>query len=201
MSGVESMITDYPLVVKDSTKTINYILPQNVSNEEFPELLNRYIQQKQALVVVWQMQSIIWGKYDNGTIKLLEGQDELNPDYLQEMRIFNEKEELYLRKEGEEIEGRYICDEGSERCEYIDDASWFWGEAKDSATDRVKLTDSERRISLELPVAPTGAKHYLLKTRNYIAPASNGQYGYTDYRFLGIIPENGGGNNVGNSSI
>lgn len=193
MSSLESTITEYPLAVKDSTKTISYILPQKVSNEEFPELLTRYMQQEQALVAVWQMQSIIWGRYENGAIKLLEEQDGVNPDYLQEIRIFNDKEELYLRKEGEEIEGRYICDEGSERSEYIDDASWFWGEASDTVSEHVKLTDSERRISMEIPVIPTGAKHYLLKTRNYIAPASNGQYGYIDYRFLGIIPENGGG--------
>ena len=143
-----------------------------------------------AIIVVWQMQSILWGRFKNGRIIWADEKDVFEEGWL-ELRVFNGMEELHLRRKGSELVGRYRSDNGEEACEYVDSFSRFWGEntTKDIKTEAgfVRLQDDQRKLKLNIPVSDTTSKWYGLLTRNYVTTNDvNGQAGYTDYRFVDI---------------
>lgn len=140
-----------------------------------------------ASVVAWQVHRIVWGRWQDGGIVLADG-SELDIVLMQEMRIFNETEELHLHKRGDGFAWRYIDDESGESSEFIDSASRLWGKKTSEAVDGfVRLADRARKISMVVPTEANG-EFYELMTRNYIAyDAMTGQAGYGDYRFLRIV--------------
>ena len=60
-----------------------------------------------AIFVAWQIQNIVWGKFDGGKIS---SRSELTPEYWLECRFFNADAELHLKRVGKNLRGRYICD-------------------------------------------------------------------------------------------
>ena len=143
-----------------------------------------------AIIVVWQMQSILWGRFKNRRIIWADEDDVFEEGWL-ELRVFNGMEELHLRRKGSELVGRYRSDNGEEACEFVDSFSRFWGEntTKDIKTEAgfVRLQDDQRKLKLNIPVSDTTSKWYGLLTRNYVTTNDvNGQAGYTDYRFVDI---------------
>jgi len=75
------------------------------------EALEKFLHEKfsQAIFVVWQVQSIIWGKLDGEKLLLKDNQPPNFDDWL-ECRIFNRQAELHLKRAGQNFVGRYICD-------------------------------------------------------------------------------------------
>lgn len=157
--------------------------------QDLLRLIGEYFH-KDAYIVLWQMHSIVWGKYENNAV-VWSDEDDVFEDGWQELRVFNEMEELHLYRKGAELTGRYRCDEGEETCEYVDSFSRFWGKnvcaSENAGTGFVKLQDSDRKLKMMIPVSDGNAKWYGLLTRNYVTTNDvNGQAGYTDYRFVKI---------------
>ena len=154
-------------------------------------LLQTYMKQD-AYIVCWQIQRIIWGEWKQSQVTLSDG-SELNENKLLEIRIFNEKEELHLiRQQGCYI-GRYLIDNCGEDSTYVDSLSRFWGIKEKSADGYVTLRDAERFLTLTIPCQDIQAQYFGLVTRNYIvADDLTGQAGYCDYRFVRIVPAEGG---------
>ena len=154
------------------------------------QLLLEKLFHKDASVVLWQMQSILWGKWDKNGFEWADA-DDVFPEGWLEIRVFNEKEELHLYNNGKELYGRYRSDEGETGCEYVDSFARMWGK-HDSNNANVKagfvcLKDAQRKMAMTVPAADNSAKRYGLLTRNYVtANEVNGQAGYTDYRFVKI---------------
>ena len=145
---------------------------------------------KAALFVAWQIQSIVWGIFDGEKILLKENAAPDIDDWL-ECRVFNENEELHLKRDGKIFVGRYIRDEDGSGDFFVDSFSRLWGERdeKFSAGDWITLTDAPRKISMTLPCADAGKKFYGLTTRNYIgSDEATGLSGYVDYRFVALEP-------------
>lgn len=139
-----------------------------------------------GIFVTWQIQQVSWGKFDGEKLLL---KDNLSPnvdDWL-ECRIFNEREEIHLKRDGETLRGRHIRDEGGEDISYVDSFARLWGECSKSADGWITLVDAPRKISMELPCDDGGKKFYGFTTRNYIdSDEATGLSGYVDYRFVAI---------------
>ena len=143
---------------------------------------------KEANVVVWQVHGIVWGCWQNGSLKLA-GDVAKNCSLWLELRVFNEEEELHLKKSGDLWLGRWRKDGAGEATEYVDSISRFWGErveAADAPEGYMKLEDAARKLKQILPQAEEHAKYYGLVTRSYIGYEATGQAGYADYRYVRI---------------
>lgn len=157
-----------------------------ISLSELEKILQEKFQNSQAVFVAWQIQNIIWGKYDGGKIFLSEN---ISPDveFFLECRIFNENEELHLKKIDGEFRGRYVRDEVGMGNFFADSFSRLWGEKISAENNFVNLLDAERKIFMKIPCDETNAKYYGLLTRNYIdSDEKTGLSGYVDYRFVSI---------------
>ena len=143
---------------------------------------------KKANVVVWQVHGITWGRWQNGSLKLA-GDAAKKCSLWLELRVFNEEEELHLKKSGDMWLGRWRKDGAGEATEYVDSISRFWGErveAADAPEGYMKLEDAARKLKQILPQAEEHAKYYGLVTRSYIGYEATGQAGYADYRYVRI---------------
>jgi len=142
-----------------------------------------------ARIVCWQLHRVVWGTWQDSGIHMID-KKALEAEYIEEIRIFNEMEELHLRRQGQKLIGRYITDEEGEPRDYIDSMSPLWGnECEDIGNGYCKLKDSQRKFSMVVPVEKKGT-YYALVTRNYIkADEKTHQAGYDDYRFVAIAPE------------
>ena len=146
------------------------------------------LEMKEANVVVWQVHGITWGRWQNGSLKLA-GDAAKKCSLWLELRVFNEEEELHLKKSGDMWLGRWRKDGAGEATEYVDSISRFWGErveAADAPEGYMKLEDAARKLKQILPQAEEHAKYYGLVTRSYIGYEATGQAGYADYRYVRI---------------
>jgi len=158
--------------------------PVNCKVDEVEKIVAEKFQQSGANFVAWQVQNIVFGRLEGGKIILKDGTADF--ENVLEFRIFNEVEELQLKKIAGNFSGRYICDEVGEGNFFADSFARFWGECKNFENNFVKLIDSERKICLEIP-SDFQAKYYGLLTRNYIgSDTETGLSGYVDYRFVKI---------------
>lgn len=157
---------------------------------------------KEANVVVWQVHGIVWGCWQNSSLKLA-GDVAKNCSLWLELRVFNEEEELHLKKSGDLWLGRWRKDGAGEATEYVDSISRFWGEmveAADLPEGYMKLEDAARKLKQILPQAEEHAKYYGLVTRSYIGYEATGQAGYADYRYVRIaVADVEGGMEDGNA--
>ena len=144
---------------------------------------------KEANVVVWQVHGITWGRWQNGSLKLA-GDTAKKCSLWLELRVFNEEEELHLKKSGDLWLGRWRKDGAGEATEYIDSIARFWGKRVESGADvpegYMKLEDTARKLTQTLPKVEESAKYYGLLTRSYIGYEATGQAGYMDYRYVRI---------------
>lgn len=140
----------------------------------------------EAVVILWQRSRIIWGRCQDECLKIA-GDLSLDLNQTLELRVFNEEEELHLKRQENRLIGRWIQDKGGDTVEYVDSLSRFWGSRKQELADGYALLeDTQRKLQLRIPVEEE-AEYYGLVTRNYIQTNEvNGQAGYGDYRFLRI---------------
>lgn len=139
-----------------------------------------------GIFVAWQIQSIVWGKFNGEKLLLKENLPPNIEDWL-ECRIFNADEEIHLKRTGNNFVGRYIRDEAGVDTFYVDSFSRLWGKCTAAQDGWITLTDKPRKISMTLPCADGGKKFYGLRTRNYIgSDEATGLSGYIDYRFSAI---------------
>ena len=119
------------------------------------------------------------------------------PRYLQRLRVFDETTELLLLKEAHLVfKGRLRIDGQGKETEVVDALQVLWGTKKEKLeVEEWVLITENRGTSITLPFAYDSLriddqqKRVQLKTRNYIDYNSLDQAGYTDCRFMAIIPQ------------
>lgn len=147
-----------------------------------------------AAVIVWYMQGIVSGRWQDKELLLLDSAVE--PEKLLEMRAFNEQEELFIQKQGTQWMCRYILDgEGETNTDYIDTEAPLWGQVRETDGQSVTMVDEGRKLKLRLPYegAAEPGDYCFLRTRNYILRLSDGQAGFGDYRYISVGKEGGMG--------
>ena len=155
-----------------------------ISLNDIEKFLQKKFKNDPANFVAWQIQNIIWGKFDGEKLFSIA---EVTPQFWLECRIFNETSELHLKRIENKLYGRYVTDTEGAGNFYADSFSRFWGEKKDAANGFIKLCDENRKLFMEIPCENKNAKWYGLLTRNYISSdEKTGLSGYSDYRFVAI---------------
>lgn len=139
-------------------------------------------------VVAWQKQSLLWDKWDGNDFVIYKD-GKIKPEDILELRLFNENAELRLVRQGKGFKGRIIKDDGQGWRLYVDTVSRIWGKNEEKADEQgfVTLTDTGRRLKMEIPAPMVKSEYYGLKTRNYVGEVGDmGQLGYLDYRFVAL---------------
>lgn len=141
----------------------------------------------EAVLVIWQLNAIHWGIVRAGELTLADGAS-IEPEFWQELRVFTDSAELFLRRAGDRLTGRLLREtESGEASQYVDTLARFWGAATERQEGWLTLVDSERKLRMVLPAPEGNSKYYGLVTRNYVAAnEKTAQAGYVDYRYVAI---------------
>lgn len=150
----------------------------------------KLLQDGKHLVAAHFVNCMRLGYYEDGSFRFAGG-EALEEKYLQQLRVFNEREELYLQRQGDKYYLQYINDEqGEESVTCVDSCSQFFGKRVQAALPQgfVQLWEPGRKIRLVLPAAEL-ADTYQLVTRSYVQyDAKTGQAGYGCYRWVAVAP-------------
>ena len=161
------------------------------SLKDVEKILQEKFQNSRAVFVAWQIQNIIWGTYDGAKLLLRDKNSPASENWL-ECRIFNDTQELHLKRVKDKFNWRYIKDIDGEGNFYVDSFSRLWGENFKATDGYINLLDRQRKLYMEIPCEKTNANWYGLLTRNYIGSDNDtGLSGYVDYRFVAIEPAGG----------
>lgn len=146
-----------------------------------------------AFFVAWQMNGIVWGRWQDGQLALAAG-GALNLQYIEELRVFNETAEIHLCRRDGKLQGRFINDTVGNPIKFVDSFSRLWGEKERVENGYITLVDKNRKLTMTVPCDDEGeGLWYGLVTRNYIGiNETTYQAGYTDYRYVGITSAEGG---------
>ena len=142
-------------------------------------------------VVAHCVNEIKMGWYKDGSFIFADG-DSVNDAYLQQMRVFNDNEEILIKKTGHNYWVRKISDTCGSDVKTVDSTSTIFGKRADSNNlpdDFVMVYEPGRKVKLILPVKEKSEK-YCVTTRSYITYDDNtGQSGYGYYRYVAIEAE------------
>ena len=150
-------------------------------------------------IVCWLDYAVLFGIIQSGEIKFYNNELPDFNKYLQKLRVFNEKKELYIWRSGNKFKFRYredgVSDEDGEIVEYIDADQVMYG-SKFEVKDEFIEVSEKRGIRYIVPKEFIGnssiedlnknEKRLVLHTRNYIGYNEIGQAGFADSRFLKI---------------
>jgi len=160
--------------------------------EEIEKIQNGYI-------VCWLDYTVLFGKLQSGEIKFYDNASHDLNKYLQKLRAFNEKEEIYIWRSKDKFKLRYrkddISEEEGEEIEYIDAKQIMYGSKFEDKGNFIEVSEN-RGIKYMVPKEFIGnntvddmnrhKKRLVLHTRNYIGYNEIGQAGFVDSRFLDI---------------
>ena len=140
-------------------------------------------------VIVFLVNEVRFGKYEGGAFSFQEDFI-IDERLIVDVRLFNENQEIYVRKIGNKYYVRVITDgKDGDLVEVVDTKSNLFGDRDENAglpNDYVQLIEEGRKIKMVVPVDELG-KHYALKTRSYISfDSETGQAGFGYSRYLGI---------------
>ncbi|BCB96586.1 hypothetical protein JZK55_15080 [Dissulfurispira thermophila] len=140
-------------------------------------------------IVAYLDYKVVMGYYRNGSITLPDNES-IEEKYLQRLRLFNEKKELYLWRSNGNLKARFRIDEEGDDTSVVDAYQVLWGTLSEQLGDFTRLTE-DRGTTLIVPVKGVEVNdmksRLFLKTRNYIGYTPAHQATYIDCRFMGFI--------------
>lgn len=150
--------------------------------------------QGQYKTAVFLVNKACFGRYDANGFTFADG-SQFDEKYLVELRLFNDAEEIYIRKTNGKYLVRKISDntDSGTLTEVIDTESNLFGTADTNAdlpNGYTCLAEQGRKIKMTIPT-DTQSDHYALKTRSYIDyDRQTGQASLAYYRFVDITASN-----------
>ncbi len=132
------------------------------------------------------------GWFKHGKLEFSDG--EIPDDrYLDEIRLFNDKEEVLLKKAGKGYIVRIIRDTEGNSVKAVDSVSPVFGhfvEDEKLPAGFARVCEPGRKVVLILPVEDAAAS-YSVRTRSYITynEKATGQAGYGFFRYVSIAPD------------
>lgn len=142
-------------------------------------------------VVAHCVNEIKMGWYKGGRFVFSDGND-LSDEYLQQMRVFNENEEILIKKTGHNYWVRKINDVSGADIKTVDSTAVIFGKRivdNQLPDDFVMVFEPGRKVKLVLPVKEKSEK-YCVTTRSYVTyDDKTGQAGYGYYRYVAIEAE------------
>lgn len=151
-----------------------------------------------AFFVAYLDYRVIIGRYDKREFIFYpkENENEIEPKYLQRLRVFNASEELLLWRSGPTLKGRTRRDGEGEDTEIVEAHQVLFGTTATPVKNESFTEISETRgTRLVLPFqnlhVDDKQQRIFLKTRNYIDSNAIHQATYVDCRFVGFAEKEG----------
>lgn len=139
-------------------------------------------------IIVYLDYKVIIRNFENGKIVYWSDEEPFNPEFIQKLRLFNDKMELFIWRIQGKWKARLRIDEEGEEVSAVEANQVLFGTiSEDIGNGFTKLTeDRGTEIILPFEIKGVDAKKNRLKikTRNYIDYNELGQAGYADSRFV-----------------
>ncbi|MCL4256792.1 MAG: TIGR03984 family CRISPR-associated protein [Anaerolineae bacterium] len=136
--------------------------------------------QPDDILLAHALDGVIWGKIDNGKLTL-QPIATLNPDTLQELRLFNHEREIHVWRTGDTWHARQIVDKTDiSEDEYIEESHILWGTKKNEKEENGIFTtveDGAQGLSHAVPIKNahvTDKNRLTLRVRHYFGEDDNG---------------------------
>jgi CRISPR-associated protein (TIGR03984 family) len=159
-----------------------------------------------GFVVAYMDFKVLIGRYTNQRC-VFAGNETLDTNslqYLQRLRVFNDRQELLIwrtednEENGSDFKGRMRIDQDGEKSEetpIVDANQVLWGTRAKSLDNGFTLLTEDRGTELILPFnnlesVDDKENRIFLETRNYIGYNDIGQAAYVDTRFVGFFFDN-----------
>jgi len=180
-------------------KTIHSKVEAKETDNNIEEVIKEIEKIQNGYIVCWLDYAVLFGTVQSGKIKLYNNELPDFNKYLQKLRVFNEKEGLYIWRSGDKFKFRYredgVSEEVGKKIEYIDAEQIMYGSRFENKGDFIEVSE-ERGIRYIVPEKfiennliddiNNNKKRLVLHTRNYIGYNEIGQAGFIDSRFLNI---------------
>ncbi len=145
-------------------------------------------------ILVHKHHEVLIGEVQDGKIHIA-APEQLNPDYLQEMRMFSPSEELYIWNRHGQLKYRLRFDGQGEETNKYDEEHFMWGQKKDASpktSDENTVIEPNRGMRLTFPF-PVEEKNCPLKyrVRNYLDFDDNEQIRFYDARLITLLNKDG----------
>jgi CRISPR-associated protein (TIGR03984 family) len=148
--------------------------------DEFP--------QKNAIILFYKYNEVIFGKYLNGELEIPSG-TEVTLSEIVELRAFSTEAELHLWTYNRQKLWRLRIDGVGDICNVYDETHILWGTKVEHESD---LIEEFRGMRFTLPVKITNAALPLkYRVRNYFTFDEDGLIQFIDGRLIGLINNKG----------
>lgn len=164
------------------------------SRVEFPKIqssIGEFLSEnfrEDGFLVAYLDYCVVMGYYRGGELILPESVT-LQEKFLQRLRLFNEKRELYVWRDGESLKARLRVDGDGDDIDVVDACQVLWGTRSTPVGQFTELNE-ERGTRLLVPLRDIRVddkkRRVFIKTRNYIGYHKNCLATYMDCRFLGF---------------
>ncbi|MCD4786102.1 MAG: TIGR03984 family CRISPR-associated protein [Candidatus Eremiobacteraeota bacterium] len=168
--------------------------PKNFSAESLLLFINERMNNNlETFVVAYLDDKVKIGLFKDGCFKFHGDDNDITPECLKYLRVFNEESELYFwRKKGSMFEWRHRVDGVGDMTEAVDAHQAIFGTDIDNekSSGDFSVLIEERVADIPVPLknlSPRNDKKNIcfIHTRNYI-DCQNNQAGYCDCRFVGL---------------
>ncbi|MDP3149831.1 MAG: CRISPR-associated protein Csx19 [Ignavibacteria bacterium] len=153
--------------------------------------INKIISEK-SFVVAYLDYKVLIGKYIGASF-MFYNNEQIEPKYIQRMRIFNENEELMLWRSEGKLKGRLRKDNEGDEVNVVDADQVLFGTIPNAINGFTRITE-ERGTELILPFknlkVDNGKNRMKITTRNYVGFNEIHHATYVDCRFVGFKNNN-----------
>ncbi len=153
--------------------------------------MKRGTESEVAFVVAYLDYKVLIGKYINGSFTFINS-EQVEPKYIQRIRVFNKDEELMLWRSEGKLKGRYRNDTDGDKIDVVDNDQVLFGTKSEETKGYTKLTE-ERGTEIIFPfqnitLDPDKKEDRVkIKTRNYVSFNEIHQATYVDSRFVEFV--------------
>ncbi|MCS7003458.1 MAG: CRISPR-associated protein Csx19 [Dehalococcoidia bacterium] len=111
---------------------------------------------------------VIWGKIANGALTLAPNQATLRRETLQAARVFNQKGELFVWRDGAAFRARVITDGPGNEVTTFDERQYLWGTSDGPSGDSFSpMTEGAQGMRHTVPLSVAKGKTARLTVRHY----------------------------------
>ena len=166
----------------DTIKSTSKVIDINTEDEKI--LKENFTES--GIIIIYLDYRVIIRKFENGKIIFMVGEN-AESRFIQKLRLFNPKQELYIWRTEGKLKGRIRKDNEGDTIDIIDANQVLFGTTGERTNGYSKLTEergTEIILPLEVPNIDAKENRVKIKTRNYIKYNELGQAGYYECRFV-----------------
>lgn len=157
--------------------------------DKLEENILSLFEDQEAFALVWKVHEVIAGKIVQNQCFFYHST--LQPDYVQEARIFNETCELYLLRQEDIFVARFRQDGEGEKTDVYDERHFINGHVQNWRDGWLKIAEENRGFLLYLPASESVSGKVCYTARSYYRCDEDGQLCFMDARLCGFCRPDG----------